>query len=75
MFKNLIKLFLFLLKMDLLFIETNSNSVKKLILESIQIQKKNVEVSQKIKNAIQLIQLLSNSTKTSYVQASLENKR
>jgi hypothetical protein len=61
--------------MDLLFIETNSNSAKKLILESIQIQKKNVEVSQKIKNAIQLIQLLSNSTKTFYVQASLKNKR
>lgn len=64
-------------KMDLLFIETNSNKTDlgKQIVEYTKIQRKNIDISQKIKLTMQLISKLSSATKTSYVQASLKAKK
>ena len=69
--------FLLLQKMDLLFIETNSNKTDlgKQIVEYTKIQRKNIDISQKIKLTMQLISKLSSATKTSYVQASLKAKK
>lgn len=63
--------------MDLLFIETNSNKTDlgKQIVEYTKIQRKNIDISQKIKLTMQLISKLSSATKTSYVQASLKAKK
>jgi hypothetical protein len=61
--------------MDLLFLETKTNTdLTKVLLETIQSQKKNVEISQKIQNTMNLIFKLSIATKTSYVQASLKKR-
>jgi len=61
--------------MDLIFMEAASSVTKEEVTKCLSLQKKTEELSQKIKQHMELISKIAFQTKTSYVQSSLNIKK